>query len=143
MKNCEIVCGGASGDGPNTQHAVSRIFTRLPRYLPDKFMAQVSEQLKHGCPITFAQLSAFLQNRALVEKSFLGLLVNRRRDKTSTNSPRDQRQFGRKIGINTAQTTTGGRKYRCKSRALVARNRMRSGNAKDLAKRKRASVDGW
>ena len=106
MKNCEIACGGVSGAGLNTQHTVSRIFKRLPRYLQDKFMAEVSVQLERGCPITFAQLSAFLQKRALVEKSFLGQLVNRRVDKTPTDNIGNQRRFGRKIGINTAQTTT-------------------------------------
>ena len=106
MKNCEIACGGVSGAGLNTQHTVSRIFKRLPRYLQDKFMAEVSVQLERGCPITFAQLSVFLQKRALVEKSFLGQLVNRRVDKTPTDNIGNQRQFGRKIGINTAQTTT-------------------------------------
>ena len=106
MKNCEIACGGVSGAGLNTQHTVSRIFKRLPRYLQDKFMAEVSVQLERGCPITFAQLSAFLQKRVLVEKSFLGQLVNRRVDKTPTDNIGNQRRFGRKIGINTAQTTT-------------------------------------
>ena len=63
MNNCEIAYGGVSGAVLNTQHAVSRIFKRLPRYLQDKFMAEVSVQLQRGFPITFAQLSAFFQKR--------------------------------------------------------------------------------
>ena len=65
MKNCEISCGDPPSAGLDTQHTVSKIFKRLPRYLKDKFMAEVSLQLERGQSIAFAELSGFIQRRAL------------------------------------------------------------------------------
>ena len=102
MKNCEISCGGTPSAGLDTQHTVSKIFKRLPRYLQDTFMAEVSLQLERGQPIAFTQLSEFKQRRALVKRSYLGQLMSRRVDKSSVESFRNLHPF-RKASINAAQ----------------------------------------
>ena len=81
IKNCDISCGCTPSAGLDTQHTVSKIFKRLPRYLQDKFMAEVSLQLERVQPIVFTQLSGFIQRRASVERSYLGQLMSRRVDK--------------------------------------------------------------
>ena len=102
MKNCEISCGGTPSAGLDTQHTVSKIFKRLPRYLQDKFMAEVSLQLERGQPIAFTQLSGFIQRRASVERSYLGQLMSRR-DKSSVESSRNLHPF-RKASVNAGQS---------------------------------------
>ena len=48
MKNCEISYDDMPSAGLDTQHTISKIFKRLPRYLQNKFMAEVSLQLERG-----------------------------------------------------------------------------------------------
>ena len=103
MKNCEISCGGTPSAGLDTQHIVSKIFKRLPRYLQDKFMAEFSLQLERGQPIAFAQLSGFIQRFTVVERSYLGQLMSRRVDKSSVESPRNLHPF-RKASVNASQS---------------------------------------
>ena len=103
MKNCEISCGGTLSAGLNTQHTISKIFKRLPRYLQDEFMAEVSLQLEYGQPIAFKQLSGFIQRRTLVERCYLGQLMSRRVDKSSVESSRDLHPF-RKASVNAGQS---------------------------------------
>ena len=103
MKNCKISCGGTPGAGLNTQHTVSKIFKCLPRYLQDKFMAEVSLQLERGQPIAFTQLFGFIERRALVQRNYLGQLMSRRVDKSSVESSRNLHPF-RKASVNMGQS---------------------------------------
>ena len=101
MKNCDISCGGTPSAGLDTQHTVSKIFKRFPRYLQDKCMVEVSFQLDQ--PIAFTQLSGFIQRTALVERSYLGQLISRRVDKSSVESSRNLHPF-RKASVNAGQS---------------------------------------
>ena len=103
MKNCEISCGGMPSIGLDMQHTVSKIFKHLSCYLQDKFMAEVSLQLERGQPIAFMQLSGFIQQRALVERSYLGQLMSRRVDKSSVDSSHNLHLF-RKASVNAYQS---------------------------------------
>lgn len=102
MRNCEICCAGMESAGLNTQHTISSIFKRLPRYLQDKFVSELGVQFELGEPATFAQLSSFIQRRAQIERSFLGQILNRKPDKSSPQNP----PASRPVRGYTVNTTT-------------------------------------
>ena len=66
-------------------------------------MAEVSLQLERGQPVAFAQLSWFMQRRAVVERSHLGQLISRRVDKSSVESSCNLHPF-RKASVNAGQS---------------------------------------
>ena len=75
LYNCELTCGSRPESGLDSQQVVGKVFARLPRSLQEKFISSVSFQLEKGQPITFSQLSQFMQKHSHVERSFLNQIV--------------------------------------------------------------------
>ena len=75
LYNCELTCGSRPESGLDSQHVVGKVFARLPKSLQEKFITSVSFQLENGHPITFSQLSQFMQKQSHVERSFLNQIV--------------------------------------------------------------------
>ena len=75
LYNCELTCGSRPESGLDSQHVVGKVFARLPKSLQEKFITSVSFQLENGHPITFSQLSQFMQKQSRVERSFLNQIV--------------------------------------------------------------------
>ena len=81
LQNCEITCRDRRNSGLDTQQTIGKIFARLPRSLQDKFLSSVSYQLEKGEPITFSQLSQFMQRHSCVERSYLTQIAKGRPDR--------------------------------------------------------------
>ena len=75
LYNCELTCGSRPESGLDSQHVVGKVFAHLPKSLQEKFITSVSFQLENGHPITFSQLSQFMQKQSHVERSFLNQIV--------------------------------------------------------------------
>ena len=75
LYNCELTCGSRPESGLDSQHVVGKVFACLPKSLQEKFITSVSFQLENGHPITFSQLSQFMQKQSHVERSFLNQIV--------------------------------------------------------------------
>ena len=84
LYNCELTCGSRPESGLDSQHVVGKVFARLPKSLQEKFITSVSFQLENGHPITFSQLSQFMQKQSHVERSFLNQIV-KSKDPNTTN----------------------------------------------------------
>ena len=78
MKDCEITCRGRDSAGLNSQQTIGDVFRRLPTYLQEKFTSQASAQMKKGDPVTFSQLTEFVQRAAYEKNSFLGQIMSER-----------------------------------------------------------------
>ena len=81
LQKCEITGRDRLNPGLDTQQTIGKSFAWLPRNLQDKFLSSVSYLLEKGEPITFSQLSQFMQRHSCVERSYVNQIAKGRPDR--------------------------------------------------------------
>ena len=119
--DCELTCGSRPESGLDSQQVVGKVFDRLPRSLQEKFIMSVFFQLEKGHPITFSQLSQFMQKQYHVERSFLNQIVKSK--DTNTTKFNFSKKSCNRPGVYSTQSSIAP--YSVVESALVKTNQFR------------------